>query len=85
MRVEGVLLVTLAAATFAAGCGGPCADVEDAAFEAAWRNDLETMRRLIAQNPRAGRSGQCDPPTTTLGQFLARLDASRICSLAAAP
>ena len=72
MRGEGVLLAMAAVAAFAAGCGGPCADVEDAAFQAAWRNDLETMRRLIAQNPRAARSGQCEPPATVLGQFVAR-------------
>ena len=72
MRGEGVLLAMAAVAAFATGCGGPCADVEDAAFEAAWRNDIQTMRRLIAQNPRAARSGQCDPPETALGQFLAR-------------
>jgi ankyrin repeat protein len=62
----------VAAAAFAIGCGGPCARAEDAAFEAAWRNDLQTMRRLIAQNPRAARAGQCDPPQTAVGRFVAR-------------
>lgn len=72
MRVEGVLLVTLAAAAFATGCGGPCADTEGAAFEAAWRNDLDSMRRLIAENPRTARAGQCSPPETAVGRFIAQ-------------
>jgi hypothetical protein len=62
----------LIAALVATGCGGPCGGTEDAAFEAAWRNDLETMSRLIAQDPRAARGGQCDPPQTAIGKFIHR-------------
>ena len=72
MRGEGLLLAMVAAAAFATGCGGPCAGREDAAFEAAWRDDLQTMRRLIAQNPGAARAGQCDPPQTAIGRFVAQ-------------
>ena len=74
MRCRSALIALMSAAAFATGCGTPCADDPDreAAFDAAWRNDLEAMRRLIARNPRAASTGQCAPPDTLIGRLVAR-------------
>src|SRR5262245_32676327 len=71
---RGLLVALMAAAAVATGCGTPCGDDPDreAAFDAAWRNDLGAMRGLIARNPGLAAATHCPPPETLLGRLVAR-------------
>ncbi|PYR55875.1 MAG: hypothetical protein DMF85_18320 [Acidobacteria bacterium] len=67
-------LVAAAVALTSVGCGSDCADAARAkpVFDAAWHNDVTSMRAMLARDPSLADVRECLPRPSVAGWFVRR-------------
>jgi len=82
-RSKAPLVALILCMLVASACAERCRDDSDrlAAFEAAWRGDVETMRRLVGKVPALVNARQCLPNRTLTDRLIARYQGAKTTSV----